>query len=166
MHKLPRAKQNSNKNKFPIPFIDKMLDKLHGARYFSKIDLRSGYYHIRVRLEDVAKTSFHTHEGHYEFKVMPFGLINAPITFQATMNESFHPYLQKYVLFFFGDILVYNKTWEEHMNHLGHMLSLLKENQFYAKMSKCTFGEEVAYLGHIIPQKGVKVDPNKIMEIV
>jgi hypothetical protein len=111
-----------------------MLDEIHRERYFSKLDLRSGYHHIRVILEDVAKTSFQTHEGHYKFKVIPFGITNAPTTLQATMNELFHPYLQKNVLVFFDDILVYSKTWEEHMKHLGQVLSLLEENQFYAKM--------------------------------
>lgn len=124
------------KNKFPIPFIDEMLDELHGAIYFSKLGLRSGYYQIRVILEDVAKTAFQTHEGHYKFKVMPFGLANGPATFQAAMNELFHPYLRKYVLVSFDDILVYSKTWKEHLKHLGQVLSLLEENQFYAKMSK------------------------------
>jgi hypothetical protein len=143
------------------------LDELHRARYFSKLDLRYGYYKIRVRLEDVAKTAFQTHEGHYEFKVMPFGLTNAPTTFQATMNELFHPYLHKHVLVFFDDILVYSKTWEEHMKHLGQVLSLLEENKFYAKMSKCAFGkEEIEYLGHIISKKGVKIDPKKIRAIM
>jgi hypothetical protein len=98
--------------------------------------------------------------------VMPFGISNAPETFQVTMNELFYPYLQKHVLVLFDDILAYNKTWEENMKHLGQVLSLLEENQFYAKMSKCTFGkEEVEYLGHIISKKGVKVDPKKIRAI-
>jgi hypothetical protein len=98
---------------------------------------------------------------------MPFGLTNAPSTFQATMNELFHPYLQKHVSFFFDDILVCSKTWEEHMKHLGQVLSLLEENKFYAKISKYTFGkEEVDYLGHIISKKGVKVDPKKIRAII
>jgi hypothetical protein len=97
---------------------------------------------------------------------MSFGLTNAPTTFKATMNELFHPHLRKYVLVFFDDILEYNKTWKEHINHLGQVLSILEKNQFYAKMSKCTFGkEEVEYLGHIISKNGVKVDPNKIKVI-
>ena len=129
-------------NKFPIPFIDEMLDELHGARYFSKLDLSSGYYQIIVRLEDVAKTTFRTHERHYKFKLMPFGLTNTPTTFQETMNNLFQPFLRKFLLVFFDDILIYSKTWKDHLIHLEQVLSILKENQFYAKMSKCTFSKE------------------------
>lgn len=113
-----------------------MLDELYGAKYFSKLDLRSGYYQIQVRLEDIENTAFRTHEGHYEFKVMPFGLTNAPTTFHATMNELFRPYLRKFVLVFFEDILIYSKTWKEHLKHLDKVLSVLEKNKFYAKLSK------------------------------
>ena len=97
----------------------------------------------------------------------PFWLTNAPATFQVTMNELFQPYLRKFILVFFDDILIYSKTWKEHLEHLEHVLSLLQENQFYAKISKCTFGrEEVEYLGHVISKEGVNVDPSKIKEII
>ena len=114
-------------------------------------------YQIRVRIEDVAKIVFRTHEGHYEFKAMPFGLTNASSTFQAAMNELFQPYLRKFVLVFFYDILVCSKTWREHVRHLNQVLNILEEHRFIAKMLKCTFGkEEVDYLGHIISKEGVK----------
>jgi len=143
-----------------------MFDEQHGAKYSSKLDLRSGYYQIRIGLENVAKIVFQTHEGHYEFEVMPFGLTNAPATFQAIMNELFCPYLRKFMLVFFDDILIYSKTWKEHLQHLEQVLVVLEEHQFYAKKSKCTFGkEEVEYLRHIISKEGVKVDPNKIKAI-
>ena len=119
-----------------------------------------------MKIKDIIKIRFRTHEGHYEFKVIPFGLTNAPTPFQATMNELFRPHLRKFVLVFFDDILIYSKTWKEHLQHLDKVLTLLKEHQFYAKQSKCTFGkEEVEYLGHIISHEGVKVDPNKIQAI-
>ena len=115
-------------NKFPIPFVDEMMDELHGAKLFLKLALILGYYQIRVRLEDVAKTAFCTHEGHCEFKVMPFGLTNAPTTFQAAMNELFQPCLRRFVLIFFDDILVYSKTWGEYVRHLDQVLTILEKH--------------------------------------
>ena len=122
---------------------------------------------MRLRLEDMAKTAFCTHESYYEFKVMPFGLTNAPATFQAAMNELFQPFLTKFVLVFFDDILIYSRTWKEHLEHLSQVLTILEENKFYTKRSKCTFGkEEVDYLGHKISKEGVQVDPSKLKAIM
>ena len=125
------------KNKYPLPRIDDLFDQMRAAKVFSKIDLRSGYHRVRIKDEDIHKTTFRTRYGHYEFIVVPFGLTNAPATFMYLMNSVFSKYLDKFVLVFLDDILVYSKNEEEHEEHLRLTLQLLREHQLYAKLSKC-----------------------------
>ena len=144
------------KNRYPIPRIDELLDELHGVVYFIKIDLCSGYHQIKMREQDVPKTAFRCHYGHYQFLVMPFGLTNAPTTFQYCMNHVFNNQIRKFLLVFFDDLLIYNRTWGEHIQHVEHILVIMEGQSLYAKESKCEFGmKNVLYLGHIIGVKGV-----------
>ncbi|GAU51879.1 hypothetical protein TSUD_416640 [Trifolium subterraneum] len=155
------------KNKYPLPRIDDLLDQLRGATIFSKIDLRFGYHQIRIRTSDVSKTAFRTRYGHYEFLVMPFGLTNAPAIFMDYMNRIFQPYLDKFVVIFIDDILIYSKDPQEHAEHLRIVLNILREKQLYAKFSKCEFWLfEVKFLGHVISQGGVSVDPAKVETVL
>ncbi|GJX65259.1 putative nucleotidyltransferase, ribonuclease H [Tanacetum coccineum] len=151
------------KNRYPLPRIDDLFDQLQGARYFSKIDLRSGYHQLRVHDDDISKTAFRTRYGHFEFTVMPFGLTNAPAVFMDLMNRVCKPYLDKFVIVFIDDILIYSKTKEDHENHLRLMLDLLRKEKLYAKFSKCEFWlQEVHFLGHVVNHDGIHVDPSKI----
>ncbi|GJS64660.1 putative reverse transcriptase domain-containing protein [Tanacetum coccineum] len=139
------------KNRYPLPRIDDLFDQLQGACCFSKIDLRSGYHQLRVREEDIPKTTFRTRYGHFEFTVMPFGMTNAPAIFMDLMNRVCKPYLDKFVIVFIDDILIYSKTEEEHEVHLKTILDLLKKEKLYAKFSKCEFWlKEVQFLGHVV----------------
>ncbi|GKD75235.1 putative reverse transcriptase domain-containing protein, partial [Tanacetum coccineum] len=154
------------KNRYPLPRIDDLFDQLQGSSVYSKIDLRSGYHQLRVREEDIPKTAFRTRYGHYEFQVMPFGLTNAPAVFMDLMNRVCKPYLDKFVIVFIDDILVYSKNKQEHKEHLKLILELLKKEELYAKFSKCEFWiPKVQFLGHVIDSKGIHVDPAKIEAI-
>ncbi|CAH9077225.1 unnamed protein product [Cuscuta europaea] len=134
---------------------------------FSKVDLRSGYHQVRIAEKDTPKTAFRTRYGHYEFTVMPFGLTNVSAVFMDLMNRVFRPYLDLFTIVFIDDILVYTKTPKEHEEHLRIALQTLRENQLYAKLSKCEFWmDRIAFLGHIITQEGVSVDPSKIEAVV
>ncbi|GJR73355.1 putative reverse transcriptase domain-containing protein [Tanacetum coccineum] len=154
------------KNRYPLPRIDDLFDQLQGSSVYSKIDLRSGYHQLRVREEDIPKTAFRTRYGHYEFQVMPFGLTNAPAVFMDLMNRVCKPYLDKFVIVFIDDILIYSKNKEEHEEHLKQILELLKKEELYAKFSKCEFWiPKVQFLGHVIDSEGIHVDPAKIESI-
>jgi hypothetical protein len=145
---------------------NELFDQLKDAKIFSKIDLRSRYHQVRIKDEDISKTAFRTRYGHYEFTVVSFGLSNAPVVFMCLMNGVFRDYLDKFVIVFLDDILVYSKSEEEHEQHLRMVLQVLREHHLYAKLRKCSFyQEQIHYLGHIISREGIVVDPEKIEAI-
>ena len=155
------------KNKYPLPRIDDLFDQLKGSSLFLKIDLRSGYHQVRIREQDIQKTAFGTPQGHYEFLVMPFGLTNAPAVFMDLMHRVFREYLDKFVIVFIDDILVYSKDEEEHKEHLGIVLQTLRDHQLFAKLSKCDFWHrEIKFLGHVVTAEGIVVDPAKVEAVV
>ena len=154
------------KNKYPLPRIDDLFDQLNGAKIFSRLDLASGFHQMKVEEESIKYTAFNTRYGLYEFLVMPFGLTNAPSYFVDLMNRTFRDFLDKFVVVFIDDILVYSKSEEEHAKHLHLVLSRLRAHNLKAKFTKCTFWQnEVKFLGHIISQHGISVDPNKVMAV-
>jgi len=154
------------RDRFPIPIVDELLDELGGARWFSKLDLMQGYHQILMKEEDINKTVFRMHQGHYEFRVMPFGLCNAPSTFQATMNQLFQPFLRKFIIVFFDDVLIYSKTMIDHLVHLENAFQLLISGKFSLKRTKCTFAQEqLEYLGHMVSGRGVEPVPKKLHAI-
>lgn len=155
------------KNKYPLPRIDDLFDQMTGARIFSKIDLRLGYHQVRIRSEDIPKTAFSTRYGLYEYTVMSFGLTNAPSLFMNLMNSVFMEYLDKFVVVFIHDILIYSKSESEHEEHLRLVLGKLREHRLYAKFSKCEFWlKEVAFLGHVLSEGGIAVDPSKVQDVL
>nr|GEV16562.1 putative reverse transcriptase domain-containing protein [Tanacetum cinerariifolium] len=151
------------KNRYSLPRFDDLFDQLQGSQFFSKIDLRFGYHQLRVHEDDIPKTVFRTPYGHFEFTIMPFGLTNAPAVFMDLMNRVCRPYLDKFVIVFIDDILIYSKTQEDHVKHLRIVLELLKKEKLYAKFSKCEFWlREVQFLGYVINGNGIHTDPSKI----
>ncbi|WVZ93726.1 hypothetical protein U9M48_039683 [Paspalum notatum var. saurae] len=155
------------KNKYPLPWIDDLFDQLQGACVFSKIDLRSGYHQMKIRPSDIPKTAFITRFGLYEYTVMSFGLTNAPAYFMNLMNKVFIEYLDKFVVVFIDDILIYSKMEEEHEEHLRLVLQKLRDHKLYAKLSKCEFWlDQVPFLGHIVSKGGIMVDPSKISGVM
>ena len=154
------------KNRYPLPRIDDLLDSISGAKYFSSLDLTSGYYQIRITDEDVPKTAFRTPFGLYQFKVLTFGLTNAPATFQSVMNDMLREFVNDFVVVYLDDILIYSKSAEEHERHLRKVLQKLREHKFYANLKKCEFmKQEIAFLGHIVGVNGIKVDPRKVQAV-
>lgn len=154
------------KDHFPILTIDELLDELGGSQWFTKLDLLQGYHQILMHEDDIIKTAFKTYHGHYEFTVMPFGLCNAPSSFQATMNSLFRPYLRRFIIVFFDDILIYSSSFNDHFLHLELAFQVLLQGQFFIKLSKCSFAQtQVEYLGHVVSNKGVEPVQQEIQAI-
>jgi hypothetical protein len=151
------------KDRYPLPRVDDLLDQLHGAKYFTKLDLRSGYFQVRIYEPDIPKTAFVTRYGQFEFVVLPFGLTSAPSTFVAVMNNVLGKFIDKYVVVYLDDILIYSKTKEEHLQHVRSVLETLREHKLYAKESKCEFMQRsVKFVGYIVSDAGLEVDQSKV----
>src|SRR5271168_637745 len=155
------------RNCYPLPRIDDLLDQLKEVVYFSKLDLHSGYYQVIFSEQDAWKTAFKTKQGLYEWLVMPFGLTNALATFMRLMNDVLRPFLDDFVIVYLDDILIFRKTWEEHLKHVKQTLDVLKREKNYVKLSKCEFGKtSLNYFGHIVGVGELKIDPSKVAVIL
>ncbi|GJZ29374.1 putative reverse transcriptase domain-containing protein [Tanacetum coccineum] len=163
MYRLPELNKLTIKNHYSLPRIDYLFNQLQGSWYFLKIDLRSGYHQLRGHEDDILKTAFRTRYGHFEFIVMPFRLTNTPAVFMDLMNRMCKPYLEKFVIAFIDNILIYSKSKEEHEVHLKLIIELLEKEKLYSKFSKCEFWlQEVRFLDHVVNSEGIHVDPGKI----
>jgi hypothetical protein len=161
-----RLNAHTVKNRYPMPIFDEIVDELCGAKIFTKLDHRSGYHQIRIKEGDEFKTAFQTHNGHYEYRVMPFGLTRAPATFQDFMNKILTPFLRKCVVVFLDDVLIYSRDMEEHVLQVKQVFQKLKDHQLKLKLSKCRFAQTtLEFLGHLISAKGIATDPEKVQVI-
>ncbi|GJP52310.1 hypothetical protein CLOM_g11436 [Closterium sp. NIES-68] len=154
------------KNRYPLPRVEELFDQLGEAKIFSKLDLRSGYHQVRVADEDIEKTAFRTRYGHFEFLVLPFGLTNAPATFMSIMNDIFRDFLDRFVIVFIDDILIYSKSLDEHVHHIRQVLTRLRQHRLFVKQSKCEFARSsIPFLGHIISHNQLSMDPSKVKAV-
>ena len=161
--RLEAVKRIAVKNKACFSSIDDLFDTVQGGRYFTKLDLRARYHQILIQDEDVPRTAINTPLGHFQFRVMAFGLTNSPATFQTLMNSILHPYLRKFVVVFLDDILIFSKSWDEHLQYVRTVLEALRNTQLYCKSSKCEFGlQEVLFLGYHVNGHSILPDPTKI----